>query len=342
MNNRPLLVQALNREPLARPPVWLMRQAGRYQASYRAIKSRHSFLEICRDADIAYEVSMLPINEFDMDAAIVFADILLPLEGLGVTIDFAPGPHIANPIQKPEDMENLVVSEYDAYSVVPKVISRLKDTLSCGESPKAVLGFAGAPWTLACYLIDHGPYKGFQGVPVFAEKHPQAMQTLLDQLTTTTIGYLAAQIAGGADAVQIFDTWGGLLDEESYRRFSLPYITRIINAVQTANTPVILYVNGSNHLLETMEESGARCISLDWRTEPSEALARLKAETVVQGNLDPVSLFAPPALREQKVRSMLESFSARPGYIANLGHGILQETPESAVLELINQVKNYS
>jgi uroporphyrinogen decarboxylase len=225
--------------------------------------------------------------------------------------------------------------------VVPDVLKTLCKTLHAGESPKGVLGFAGAPWTLACYLIKHGPYKGFQGVPVFAEIYPDKFSELLEKLTTVTIKYLLAQAESGADALQLFDTWAGMLNVEAYRRHCLPYTARIVEAVQKTGTPVIVYVNGSSHLLEAIEESGCAGISVDWRTCLLDAHRRLKPETVLQGNLDPCVLFSSRDNIIETVTRMLGDGSQHERYIANLGHGILQETPEDNAALIIDTVKAF-
>ena len=335
---KPLLVKALNQENYERPPVWMMRQAGRYLVEYQKLKEQYSFLELCRSSELAFEVSMLPMNILEPDAAIVFADILLPAEGMGIGIDFNPGPVISNPIKSRHDIESL--SSFDPQTKLGSVlqtISALKKEL--GKSNKAVLGFSGAPWTMACYLCDQGPFKHFLGTQVLASKDPEAMHLLLSKITDVTIDYLLAQIESGADAVQIFDTWAGNLDLEDYKIFALPYVQKIIEEIKKTNTPTVLYANNSSHLISEMKNSGANCLSIDAKTDLKTTSELLNNKISIQGNLDSTALFATKEEVVKKTEKMLKSVVHRSSYIVNLGHGILPRTPRENAIAFFDTAK---
>ena len=339
----PLLLRALNGENLTAPPVWLMRQAGRYLPEYRALKEKHSFLEMCKSPELAAEVTMQPLRRFALDAAILFADIMLPLECLGLKVDFSPGPQLDRQIRSPLDISELNLHPVEqilsyVFSSVSLIRSRLEPAAE--RIRPAFLGFAGAPWTLACYLIDQRSFKNFHGTHVFAAEHPAALEQLLDKLARMTIDYLYGQIEAGVDAVQLFDTWAGSLSQESYRRFALPSVRRITEAVKRKQRPVILYVNGCSHLLPALREAGADAISIDWRTGLREAEQILGSGISLQGNLDPACLFAPPEQVRAAAGRAVCSLERRTGYIANLGHGILPETPVEGVAAFIEGARN--
>lgn len=332
----PLLIKALQGQAIPRPPVWLMRQAGRYMKEYRELKERYSFLELCKIPDLAVEVSLQPIKFLDPDAAIIFSDILIPLETLGFDIDFNPGPIVANPIRTSTDITQIKISSSDT-NPTAKSISLLKKELA---SDKALLGFAGSPWTLACYLIDQGPYKGFLGTKVFANKNPEAMLKLLDLLSDVIADYLLSQISAGADAVQVFDSWGGILSEEEYKTYSLPYLEKIFEKLKSTQT--ILYTNGGDHLLKQIRTLPVSCISIDWRTSINRAEDLLGNKFAIQGNLDPTKLFKTSNDVAFETSEMLKKLDRKTSYIANLGHGILPGTPPENVKVFVDTVKNFN
>lgn len=342
---KPLLLRSLAGEPISRPPVWLMRQAGRYLSEYQAVKSRHTFLEMCRTPELATEVTMQPIRILDPDAAIIFADILLPAEGMGIGIDFAPGPKILNPIRNRSDIEALSIGDPErdtpfvlaALRQVAGELSRLAE--SSGGERKALLGFAGAPWTMGCYMIDQAPFKHFERSAILAAQDPSALHLLLDKITATTETYLVAQCESGADAVQLFESWGGILSEEDYRRYALPYVRRIIETVHRAGKKIILYANGSNHLLGALTEAGADCISIDSRTPLAAAEERIGSRVALQGNMDPAHLFGTREAVTTEVTRILRSIHRRTSFILNLGHGILQFTPRENVVAFVESAK---
>lgn len=345
MSQLPLLVKALRRLEVDRPPVWLMRQAGRYLSEYRAVKEQHGFLGMCRSAEIAAEVTLQPVRIFDVDAAIIFSDILLPAACLGIEVDFNPGPVVKNPIRSPGDLNSIKVGDPAAkLSYVLDALRIVRSDLEkeVTENRKAVIGFAGAPWTLACYLIDQGPYKHFAGTQIFAQRHSEAFKGFVMLLADLIADYLLAQIEAGADVVQIFDSWGGNLSEEDYRRFALPANQRIIETVRH-RAPVVLYVGGGSHLLSSMYDSGADCLSVDWRTSLEKAVSIGDGSRAVQGNLDPAQLFAPveEVIRHSRkmLGSVMKTKARHRGYVANLGHGVLQETPRESVKAFVDTVK---
>jgi len=319
-----------------------MRQAGRYLLEYQEIKSRHSFLEMCTTPELALEVSLQPIRILDVDAAIVFADILLPLRSMGLEIDFNPGPKILKPLRYRSDIDQLKYQDpAQALDYVMRTLEMLQQELRLkysAQGEKAVIGFAGAPWTMACYAIDQGPWKHFHGTQIFAYKNESAMHALLEKLTETTIDYLTAQLESGADAVQLFDSWAGNLSVEDYCRFALPYTQQIFAALKKTKKPSILYVNGSSHLLEPMIESGADCISVDWRTPIGTAQKRFEGG-VVQGNFDPTHLFGAKDEVVARTKAMLSTVHDTSRYIANLGHGVLQQTPRENVIAFVDTIK---
>ena len=345
MSTEPLLIQALRHQPLERPPVWLMRQAGRYLSEYRALKEQYSFLELCKSVELALQVTLQPIEILDVDAAIIFADILLPLEPMGINLEFNPGPKIHNPIRQANDVQQLkVVDNFSRLQFVFDLVAQARQELEKlpGE-PKATIGFAGAPWTLASYLIDQGPVKHFLGTQIFAEERPQAFHDLMEKLTLSVSGYLLEQVANGAQAIQLFDTWGGNLSAKDYRRFALPYTQKIIHAVRNTGTPCVLYLNGASHLLDELLESGADCLSIDWRSDLGETegyvVEKSQREVALQGNLNPTLLFQSQENLAQTTREMLARVKRRKSYIVNLGHGVLPTTPRENVVAFVEQAK---
>lgn len=338
-----LLRKAFTDQELERPPIWLMRQAGRYLPEYRAMKAQHDFLTLCRTPELACEITMQPIHRFRPDAAIIFADILLPAEALGFRIDFAPGPQVANRLKDAQDLAALSKKPdirslsyvFDALALVKNELA----SLAAGGPPIGLIGFAGAPWTMACYLCEQGPYKHFHGTQVFAAEQPQVFSEFLDRISDVTIEYLLGQIENGAEVVQLFDSWAGNLSLEDYRRIALPPVQKIIAGLQKSGAPIILYVNGSSHLLPGMIESGADGLGVDWRTDLAEARALAGGAITLQGNFDPAHLFLPEEQLLSRTRQMLRTQPGKRRYIANLGHGILQRTPVPHAAAFIDCVK---
>ena len=341
MSEKVLLLDAIRGQITPRPPVWLMRQAGRYMEEYVELKEKHGFLKLCRTPDLAVEVSLQPIRAFDLDAAIIFSDILIPLSDLGINFDFTPAPKITNPLKKPEDIERLSAGNLrKSVGFVFEAIAKLKNELafySKEQYRKAVIGFSGAPWTLACYAIDQGPYKQFQGTQVFAYRHHDAFDHLMNLLTELCSKYLIEQFRAGADAVQLFDSWAGILSAEDYSQLALPYTKRIISILKEEGCPTILYVGNSAHLHNKMEDSGANCLSLDWRADLKSVY--LHSNKAIQGNLDPSSLFQSHSQIIAATKEMLSKIGDHTRYIANLGHGVLPGTPREAVQTFVKTIK---
>jgi uroporphyrinogen decarboxylase len=335
----PRLVRACRKEKLDRPPVWLMRQAGRYMPEYRAIREKVGFLELCKSPDMAAEVSLQPYHAFGMDGVIMFSDILVPPEAMGMEVVFGDaGPTFPNPLQNTADIDRLIVPDpVEKTGFVMELLRKLKTELS--NSPEtALIGFAGAPWTLATYMVEGGGSKHFAKIKGLMYESPEALHRLLGKLSETISLYLNAQIEAGAQVVQLFDTWGGILSAEEYRRFILPYHRQIIDSLQRDQAPVILYVNNSRGLLPLMAEAGPDVISVDPLSSISEARNILGSRFALQGNLDPVALFAQPETLKPMVQSLLLE-GGNQGYVFNLGHGILPPTPVENVRLLVDLVK---
>lgn len=335
----PRLVRACKNDVLDRPPVWLMRQAGRYMPEYRAIREKVGFLELCKNPDLAAEVSLQPFNAFGMDGVIMFSDILIPPEAMGMEVVFGDGgPSFPNPIQNAADVDRLIIPDpVEKTGFVMDILRTLRAELASSPDT-ALIGFAGSPWTLATYMIEGGGSKHFAKIKGMMYAAPDVLHRLLDKLTETVILYLNAQIEAGAQVVQLFDTWGGILSEEEYRRFILPYHKRIIDGLNREQAPVILYVNNSRGLLPLMAEAGPDVISVDPLTSISSARAIVGPRFALQGNLDSTALFAAPEVLKPMVQSLIREGGTR-GYIFNLGHGILPPTPVDNVRLLVNLVK---
>jgi len=336
MNDR--LIRACRREPVDRTPVWMMRQAGRYLKEYRDIRQKVSFLELCKDIDLAAEVSLQPLRIVGVDAVIFFSDILIPVEAMGVKVSLTDkGPEIENPIRSMADVGKLRVP--DPASEVPFVGSILKRLRSELRNEVPLVGFSGAPWTLASYMIEGGGTKSFAEIKKMAYSEPSTLHALLDKLATTVIAYLKFQIESGAQVVQLFDTWAGELTRRDYDAFALPVVQRIFSEIGNS-VPRILYINGCANILESMADSGAEVLSIDWRIPIAEARARVGSRVALQGNLDPCTLLGTTANLTSTAEEILKQ--AGPlGHIFNLGHGILPPTPVENARALIDFVKAY-
>ena len=322
--------------PVDRAPAWMMRQAGRYLPEYREVRGRVSFLELCRDADLAAEVSLQPFRRFAPDGVIFFSDILVPVQAMGARVEFEKeGPRLSHPVRTGDDVIRL--RRFDPAGELRftgDILGRLRREL--GESA-AVIGFAGAPWTLACYLIEGAGSKSFAAIKQMMGLGQRTLEGLLNLLADVVADVLSYQIASGAAAVQLFDTWAGELSREDYRRWALPAVTRAIAGIRREGEPVLLYVNGSAHLLEAMNESGADVLSIDWRLPLSEARKRLPSRPL-QGNLDPGALLAGTRDVRRRVRSMLAE-TGGIAHVANLGHGVLPQTPIESVEAFFGTVR---
>jgi uroporphyrinogen decarboxylase len=307
-------------KPVDRPPVWMMRQAGRYLPEYREVRTKVSFLELCHSVDLSAEVSLQPFRRFSPDGVIFFSDILVPVEAMGARVEFGDGgPSLPEPIRSSSDVARL--SRFDPAQKIRftgEILGRLAREVG---SRAAVLGFCGAPWTLASYLIEGGGSRSYAVIKEMMARDPETLRRLLDLLADVAADVLSYQIASGARAVQLFDTWAGELSSEDYREWALPAASRAIAGIRRGGAPVILYINGSGHLLEAMAASGADVLSVDWRVPLSEVRRRVPGRPL-QGNLDPAVLGGTPEEVRRRTRAMV-SQTGGLAHVVNLGHGIL-------------------
>jgi uroporphyrinogen decarboxylase len=337
----PPLLLAARRRPTPFTPVWLMRQAGRYLPEYRALRARHAFLELAKTPPAAAEVTLQPIQRLGVDAAILFADILLVVEPLGVGLEFAKGegPVIQRPVRTEADVARLPC--VDVASAVGFVFETVRLVKRALPAHVPLIGFAGAPFTVASYLVEGGASRDYLATKRLMRESPDAWRRLMTILADVTAAYLNGQIAAGAQAVQLFDSWVGALAPDDYRELVLPY-TRAVIAALTPGTPVIHFGTGTAGLLPLMREAGGDVIGLDWRVDLDAAWRTLGDEVGVQGNLDPTALLSPPKTFEPAVRAILKRAGRRPGHIFNLGHGVLESTPVEHVKALVDMVHELS
>jgi uroporphyrinogen decarboxylase len=334
-----LLLRACRREPVPRPPVWMMRQAGRYLPEYRAIRETVSFLELCKTPELAAEVSLQPYRILGVDAVIFFSDILIPIEGMGIDVSLTDrGPQIGNPVRTASDVDALKSPDVNtAFPFTGEVLRTLRRELD-GAVP--LIGFAGAPWTLGSYIVEGAGSKNYAEIKGMAFRDPQLLHRLMDKLATTIGDYLLYQIESGAQVVQLFDTWAGELSPADYEAFALPYTQKIFEKVGN-RVPRILYLNGTTPLLELMAQSGADVLSLDWRIPIGEARCRVGDRVALQGNLDPCLLLGRPEHMLARANQIVEE-GGPVGHILNLGHGILPPTPVENARAFIEFAKSYS
>jgi uroporphyrinogen decarboxylase len=324
--------------PVDRTPVWFMRQAGRYLPEYRELREKHSLLELCRRPELAAQLSLLPIRRMNVDAAIVFADILLPLMPMGAELDFVPGggPRIANPVRSRADLARLkpVVVERD----LDYVLETLRAVRAELPAEVSLIGFAGAPFTVASYLIEGGPSRHFERTKALMYGDPSSWHRLLQHLAEALGDFLLAQIAAGAQVVQLFDTWVGALSPSDYAEYAQPHSARVLARVAGSPAPSIHFGTGTAGLLPLMREAGGQVIGIDWRLPLDRAWALAGPEVGLQGNLDPMCLLAPRAVLEGQARRVLSEAGGRPGHIFNLGHGVLPQTPVASLQALVDFV----
>ncbi len=321
-----------------------MRQAGRYMPEYRALRTKHTLIEICKNADLATEVTLQPLR-LGVDAAILFADILLPLEPMGASFEFAKGegPVIHEPISTRAQIDKLrVIDPDDGLGYVLNAIRSIKKAIAGTPRPVPLIGFAGAPFTLASYLIEGGKSAHFAKTKRLMYSEPEAWHALMAKLAEVVRKYLRAQIEAGADCVQLFDSWVGQLSPDDYGEYVQPHVTKILSDVMTAGVPVIHFGTGTQSLLPRMRDAGGHVIGLDWKTPIVEGWAAVGHDRAVQGNLDPTVLFAPVAVAESHAQRVLDAAGGRAGHIFNLGHGILPETPVETVQAVIEYVHKAS
>lgn len=324
LNRKELFLRACRGEVLPRVPVWMMRQAGRYLPEYREIRAKHAFLEVCKTPQLAVEVSLQPFRRLGVDAVIVFSDILIPAEAMGLRLELGDaGPNLPNPVRSRVDVDRLRIFDPEIETgFLSEAIRRIVKSVG-PQVP--VLGFAGAPWTLACYMVEGKTSEGFATVKSFLYHEPKTFRDLLHRIALATIPYLQAQIAAGATAVQLFDTWCGELNLQDYEDFALPAVQEIIASLGDA-VPVIYFTKASQHLLPAFARSGANVLGVDWRMDLAEIRKTLGPKIALQGNVDPAVLLAPPDKIRDMTLATINSLAGH-GHILNLGHGILQHTP---------------
>ncbi len=339
-------IKALLREPVDRTPVWLMRQAGRYLPEYRELRSQKpSFVEFCKSPELACEATLQPLRRYDLDAAIVFSDILVIPEAMGMHLEFVnnEGPVFRDPIRSATDLSRLkdITPEVDldyVLETITKVTHELNNDLP-------LIGFAGSPWTVATYMVEGGGSKMLRMIRSMLYREPEILEQLLEKITTATIAYLSAQVKAGARALMVFDTWGGVLSTEAYQQFSLRYMQRIAEQVTRTidghKIPLIFFTKNGGQWLELIADSGCDGVGLDWTMNIADARARVGDKVALQGNLDPYLLFASPDRIKQEVRQIIESYGKGSGHVFNLGHGVDKDTPPEHVAALVEAVKDY-
>lgn len=335
-----LFIKTCFREPVERTPVWLMRQAGRYMPEYQRLRRDYSFMEMCKRPEIASKVTLQPIEALGVDAAILFSDILFVVEAMGVEVEFSPqGPRL-EAIRTDEDIAGLEVPEVDeSLQFVMETVKMVKEKLG-GRLP--LIGFSGAPFTLASYMIEGGGSKDFRHTKERMFSRPESFDLLMEKLSETVTSYLNAQIKAGADAVQLFDTWAGCLAPEDYEKHVLRYTSRIISSLNgRGEVPAIHFVDHGATFLELVGRAGGEVVGIDWRTPLREARSRIGYSKAIQGNLDPMVLFAPRREIEARVKSILEQ-GGREGHIFNLGHGVHKHTSVEKVKLMVDSVKKFS
>jgi uroporphyrinogen decarboxylase len=335
------LLRACLRQPVDRTPVWFLRQAGRYMAEYQAVRKHHSLLEICKQPALAAEVTITAAEKLDVDAAIIFADLLLPFECMGLDFEFqaGEGPVIHAPVRTAEDVARLRTDRAAELSYVGEALERVAAHF---HDRVGIIGFCGAPFTLASYMIEGGGSRNYVHTKTLMYRQPDVWRRLLEKLAAVLREFAAQQVEAGADVIQIFDSWAGALSVEDYREFVLPITKSLVRDVQAFGVPVIYFGVDTASLLRAMRETGADVLGLDWRTPLDKAWHGLDYACAVQGNLDPITLFAEPELIRNRVRHILDQAAGHPGHIFNLGHGIVPNTPVENVQAAVKFVREYA
>jgi uroporphyrinogen decarboxylase len=338
MNDR--FLKACRREPVDRTPVWFMRQAGRYMAEYQAIRRRHSILEICKTPELAAEVTLQPITRFDLDAAIIFADILLPLDAMGLGLEFieSKGPVLHHPIRSEEDVERLPAIGGEVFDYAFHAVRQTKVALA---DRVPLVGFAGAPFTLASYATEGGSSRDYVRTKQMMYAQPECWHRMLSKFARVVVEYLRVQIRAGVQAIQLFDSWVGCLNPSDYEEYVLPHVQAIVQSLKPEGVPLIYFGTGTATLLTLIRKTGCDVVGLDWRVHLDDAWKTIGYDLAVQGNLDPIVLGAPIPEIQRRVRDILQRAGGRPGHIFNLGHGILPHTPLDGVEATIDCVHKF-
>ena len=322
-------------------PIWFMRQAGRYMKAYRDLKEKYSFLELCKNPELATEVTLQPLDVLRVDAAIIFADILLPLEPMGTGLEFTAGdgPVIPRPVKNQKDIEKLrPVNAEEDLGFVGDAIRQVRKEIS-GKMP--LIGFAGAPFTLCSYMIEGGKSRDFTTTKLMMFETPELWNLLMDKVCTMLVDYLKMQVKAGAQALQIFDSWVGCMSPQDYEKYIMPHTRRIISKLKETGVPIINFTTGTSTLLDSVAKAGGDVISFDWRINIDDAWNKIGHDRSIQGNLDPTLLFAPIPIIRERVHDIMKRVNGRSGHIFNLGHGILQHTPVDHVKAVVDMVHEY-
>jgi uroporphyrinogen decarboxylase len=334
-----LLLRALRGERTERTPVWMMRQAGRYLPDFRKLKEKYTFFERCQNPQLAAEITIQPVDQVGVDAAIIFSDILVVPQAMGMEVQMVEhkGPILPEPIKRSADLDRLFVPDVD--DSLGYVFEALRITKQRLDGRVPLIGFAGAPWTLLCYMVEGKGSKTFDEAKAFCYTQPETAHRLLQAITDTTIAYLQGQVAAGADVIQLFDSWGGLLGPDDFEVWSLYYIRQIVTALKD-KALTIIFAKGAWHSLDTMAATGAHGLGIDWCIRPQMARNLAGPNITLQGNFDPAKLLSPIPVIRREVKAMLDAFSGAP-HIANLGHGILPNVPVEHAIAFVETVKNY-
>ena len=340
-------IKALLKQPVAYTPVWMMRQAGRYLPEYRQVREQAgSFLNLCTNPELACEVTLQPLRRFNFDAAILFSDILTIPDAMGLGLYFTEGegPKFTHPLRTADDINKLPIPDPEQeLRYVMDAVRLIRKNLA-GSVP--LIGFSGSPWTLATYMVEGGSSKTFHRVKGLMFEQPKLMHIMLDKLAQSVASYLNAQIAAGAQAIMLFDTWGGVLSTEDYQEFSLYYAKQVRSLLNTnvdgQRIPTILFSKGGGQWLEMMTDAGYDALGLDWQTDIANARARVGGQVALQGNLDPIALYAPPEVITEKVKTILQQYGHGSGHVFNLGHGILPDINPDHVKAMVDAVHQYS
>ena len=340
MAEHPFL-RACRREPTDYTPIWLMRQAGRYQKEYRLLRRKHSFLEMCKIPELAARVTMLPVEQMKVDAAIIFSDILIPLEPMGIDLAFSAneGPVFSHPVREMKQIDGLRIFEPD--EEIPFLMEAIRIVRRELDGKIPLIGFAGAPFTLASYVIEGGHSKNYTHTKGMMYENPEAWDRLMNKLSEVLARYLNAQISAGVEVVQLFDSWVGCLSPADYEEYVLPYSKKVIDRIDK-RVALIHFATMASSLMEGMKKAGGDVIGVDWRVDLGEAWRRLGDDVAIQGNLDPVVLLGPLHQIEKEVKRILSRAEGRPGHIFNLGHGVLPDTPVENVVALVDMVHEHS
>jgi uroporphyrinogen decarboxylase len=338
-----IFLRACHGEKVEYTPVWIMRQAGRYLPQYQKIREKVDFLTLCKTPELAAEVTIQPVDILGVDAAILFSDILIPVEAMGMNLKFYErrGPVLSRPVRSLKSVKKL--KPIDPEEDVPFVLETIKILRRRLRKKVPLIGFSGAPFTLATYMIEGGTSKHFVYTKTMMFKKPDVFHLLMETITDTTVRYLSAQIKAGVQAIQIFDSWAGVLSPDDYRHFSLPYVIRIVKELKGSGIPIIYFVNNCAGLLEEVRKVPSDVVGIDWRVDIGQAIGRLGKDRVIQGNLDPGVLFSDPDTLREKVMNILRKAQKAKGHIFNLGHGILPQTPPEmakALVEIVHELSS--